>query len=65
MKKLFTLRVWILVFFLVLSLLAINPRPWASGIVIKSIEPDSPASFAGIKSGEQVMSINRKPIVSL
>ena len=65
MKKIFSLRVWILIFFIVMSFLAINPNPWASGIVIKGIEPDSPAMLAGVKPGEQVLSINHQSVSSL
>lgn len=65
MRKIMTLRVWILVCFLVLSFFAINPRPWASGIIIKGIEPGSPAAEAGVKSGEQVLAINHQNINTL
>ncbi len=54
-----TLRMWILVFFLVASLFAI--RPWGyleTGVVVKTIEPNSPASLEGLSKGEIIKEIN-------
>lgn len=65
MRKVLTARVWILIFFLFFSVLAINPSPWASGITIKSVQPGSPLAEAGLKPGESIVSINRQPITTL
>ncbi len=64
-KKIFTLRIWILIIALVLSIIAINPNPWASGIKITNIEPGSLEALQGISKGEIIESINNIPINNL
>jgi serine protease Do len=32
------------------------------GVVVRSVEPDSPASDAGIQTGDVIKSINQKPV---
>jgi len=61
-----TLRVWILIFTLLLAFLAI--APWQileKGIVIKSIEKNSTAFDSGLKIGEIITSIDGKQIRSI
>ena len=57
MKKLFKkTRIWILVFFLVISYFAINPQFSSEGVSIKGIDPDSAAYQAGMRSPQQEIS---------
>jgi preprotein translocase subunit SecD len=65
MKKMFTLRVWILIAVILFSILAINPSPSAKGIEVKNVESDSPLATAGLSTGEKVLTINTKPIETL
>ncbi|MBT3866171.1 PDZ domain-containing protein [Candidatus Woesearchaeota archaeon] len=58
MAKLFGVRVWILIFFLFISLLMIDPSPLAKGVEIKQINSDSPALEAGMLAGEKILEIN-------
>lgn len=58
-----TVRMWILVFFLVASLFAI--KPWGyldSGVVIKTLEQNSPVSLEGLSKGEIIKEINGNAI---
>ncbi|MEK6903976.1 MAG: hypothetical protein AABW87_00095, partial [Nanoarchaeota archaeon] len=64
-RKIFTLRVWIFVIFLVFSLMAINPRPWASGIEVKNVAENSLEADQGIAKGEKILAINNRPILTL
>ena len=61
-KKLFSLRVSILLIVLLLTLIAINPNPFAEGIVVNYVQPGSTADTAGIVTGERILEINRNPI---
>lgn len=56
-----TLRVWILIIALVLSIIAIRPG-FQSGVVITSIEQDSLLVKEGLSSGEIIKAINGKEI---
>jgi len=67
-------RVIVLLFFLVLAIVAINPRPGADGVAIRSILTDSAASLSGISqpsptsspiSRERILEINNIPITSI
>ena len=60
-----TLRVWILIIFIVLSILAINPNPYAKGIIIKSVQSGSLAEQQGITKGLQIISISHKTVETL
>ena len=57
-------RMIVLIFFLVMSLVAISPKPFAEGLEITNIEENSSAEFAGIGEGEKLISINNKKILS-
>ena len=71
-KKVFTnVRVIILLIFLVLAVVAINPRPAVEGVVIRNIITNSSAAEAGILqpapttkpvSRERILEIDNKPI---
>ena len=65
MAKLFGVRVWILIFFLFISLLVIDPSPLAKGVEIKQINSDSPALEAGMLAGEKILEINGVKIKDL
>ena len=65
MKKIFTVRVWILVIALFLAVLAINPAPTAKGIEIKSIKEGSEVSTYNIKSGEKLLSVENVEIKTI
>ena len=67
-------RVLILVFFIIISILAINPTLNAKGVSIKQVEKNSDAYLAGMVSPdtsigptnyEKIIKINNKEIVSL
>ena len=64
-----TLRIWILIFVLLLSILAILPWPPSNllgkGVVIKSIEQNSSAFEAGLRQGMVIEEINSKTIGTL
>ena len=71
-KRIFTnWRVIVLIIALALSLIAIQPTPWADGVAIKAVERNSTASLAGIEnpdpksqplSKERVLVINNQPV---
>ena len=64
MKKLFKKpRVWILVFFLFVSLLAINPQFGTEGVVIKNVELNSSAYLAGISSPDADTSLTSLEVI--
>lgn len=66
-------RVIILIFFLLTSVIAINPTFDTEGVAIRSVESNSSASFAGISSSlnvqpthyERIVNINGNDIASL
>ena len=72
LKKIFTnVRIIILLVFLVLSIMAINPRPFAEGVAIGNVITNSSASIAGIQqpapnakpvSEERILEINSQQI---
>ena len=73
LTKFFSFRVILLVFFLFISVLAINPSFDNDGVAIKSVESNSSAAFAGMSSSlnaqptsyERILNINGKTINSL
>jgi len=54
-------RIWLLVFVVLGSIIAINPNPWAKGVVVKYVEKTSPL-VEDIMPGETITSVNEKPI---
>jgi len=64
-KKLLSFRVWILIFAVFFSILAINPAPWAEGVEIITVKEGSPLAEAGVSPGEIIKTINKKEISSL
>ena len=38
---------------------------WVKGVVITEVESDSSAESAGLKTGDVIMEINRKPVSSV
>jgi len=75
MKKLFKkTRIWILIFFLIISYFTINPQFNSEGVSIKGIDQDSAAYNSGIRSPpqetsptnyERITKINGEQITSL
>lgn len=65
MSKMMTIRVWIYVITVILCILAINPRPWASGVEIKGIAENSVETVQGFVAGEKLISINKQSINTL
>ncbi len=75
MKNLFKkTRVLILVFFLIITIIAINPQFDTEGVVIKSVEKDSQANLAGIApptsdtsptNYERILRVNGEQITNL
>ena len=73
LKNLFTIRVFLLIFFIFISLLAIKPISDTEGVAIRSVALNSSAAFAGISvtnnvqpiSYERILSINNQKISSL
>lgn len=57
-KKVLTLRVWILIIALLITVLAISYNPWASGVEIKTVEANSAAAEQGMSTGEKIEEIN-------
>jgi preprotein translocase subunit SecD len=74
-KKLFKkARIWILLFFLLVSFIAINPQFSKEGVAIKGVEPDSVANLAGIEppsketsptNYERILEINGEKVSNL
>ena len=62
MKNIFTWRVWILLLFIVLAIIAINPTPNAEGIEVKSVPSGSEISEQGLSQGEILLTINENTI---
>ncbi len=54
-------RIWILIIAILLSLIAIKPS-FESGVLIKSVDIDSPSFQAGVKAGEVIKSLNGQSI---
>src|SRR3989344_4345009 len=59
-----TLRVWILITFLLLALLMISPT-FQKGIVITSVEKNTTAFESGLRPGMKIQEINSQKIDSL
>ncbi len=65
-KLMSSTRMWILLIVLLLSIVAINPRPWAEGAAIKSVAKEGPAAIAGIENPKPTAApISREKILEL
>ncbi|HJX05650.1 MAG TPA: hypothetical protein VJ461_02990 [Candidatus Nanoarchaeia archaeon] len=72
LKKIFTnVQVILVIVFIIFSVIAIHPNPWAKGLAIRSVAKNSSAAIAGIQSPtatstpmsrELVLAINNIPI---
>ncbi len=62
-----TIRIWILVIFLAISLISIVnfPALFQNGVEIKNIEQNSSAITSGLKQGDIITSVNNNPVESL
>ena len=61
-----TLRIWILIFVLILAILSIAPwKALESGVIIKSVEKNSTAFEAGLRPGMIITEINNRPIKNM
>lgn len=54
-------RLWVLIIAIILSVLAIRPS-FESGVIVKSVEPDSPAFQEGIRQGAHILEVNGQTI---
>ncbi len=57
-RKLMTIRVWILISALIITVLAISYNPWAKGVEIKTLESKSFTAEQGLTVGEKILSVN-------
>ena len=74
-KKIFTKpRILIMIIFIVFAIITISPNPTVDGVAIRTVDYNSSASIAGIKSSgpdarprarERITSINNQPIHEL
>jgi len=65
-KKLFSWRIYVLILFLFISLIAINPTFKAEGAAIKNVETNSSVTIVGIQSpSENVMPRGREVILNV
>jgi preprotein translocase subunit SecD len=61
-----TLKLWVLIFFLIVAAIAINPlMMFDHGVLIKSVESNSTAYNEGLMQGEVIKSVNGHSISSL
>lgn len=58
-------RIIMLIIFLVLAVVAINPRPWYTGVSIKAVSEDSLAENAGMQNPVDISQINLERIVEI
>ncbi|MBS3145453.1 hypothetical protein J4414_01490 [Candidatus Woesearchaeota archaeon] len=64
-KKLFSIRVWILIFLLILAIIAIAPKFNTEGVEIKFVDRNSKASENGLQVGEIIKEINNQQVNSV
>lgn len=57
-------RMWLLIIALLLSILAIRPS-FESGVIVKSVDPNSPAFLEGIRQGHVIKEINGHEITNV
>ena len=61
-----TWKIWLLIVLLIVGIaFMINWQAFSGKIIIKSVQPDSPAAHAGIVAGEIIKEINGQPIKSI
>ena len=65
LKKYLTVRVIILIFFLLGSILAISPNPFAKGVAVKTVERNSEIYNEGLRANDKILAINNKPVSSV
>lgn len=58
-------KIWLLIFFILGSLLAIFPLDFSQGIEITNVGADSISSQQGLRQGMKILSIDGSPITSL
>lgn len=56
------IRVLVLLAFIIIAFIALNPNPWREGISIKSVEKGSVADDAGIKAGSHVIAVGNEKV---
>src|SRR3989344_8366795 len=62
-----TIRIWILIIFLIISLISIVnfPALFQKGVEIKNIDQNSSAFTSGLKPGDIITSVNNQPVENL
>jgi len=63
-----TFRIWVLIFLIIISLLAIfgmPPKMFEKGLIVKNIDSDSLAFQNGLRQGDIITSVNGDEILSL
>jgi len=65
LKKLFRIRVIILLFFILVSIIAINPKFDAEGVAIKGVERNSTAALAGMTYNPDTTPTNLERIIAI
>ncbi|MBI4447494.1 hypothetical protein HY643_00795 [Candidatus Woesearchaeota archaeon] len=65
LRRILTLRVWLVLIAVLLSLIAINPSPSAQGVQIKSVEKGSIEIDSGLAVGQIIKTVNDKQINTL
>lgn len=58
-------KIWLLIFFILSSLLAVFPMNFSQGVEIVSVDVDSIAYQQGIRQGMKITSVDDKPIINL
>lgn len=72
LKKLFSnWKIWVYIIFLILTLVSINPNPWAKGVAVRSVLQNTSAYNAGMqspspkespRSRERILEISNIPV---
>lgn len=58
-------RIWLLIIFILLAIVAINPKFGATGVLITNVEDNSSAAINGVQSGEIIKSFNGQTVKDL
>lgn len=64
-KKLLDWKVWLLIIVVIMSIIAINPNPWASGLEVTEVDQGSMAYQQGLRPGEKLLEVNNEAIDSI